>query len=124
VAEWHCSLLALAPAPTSPPPAPNNPTLNPHLLWHLQTLDTAALVITLANIALQLLAMVWLLLQTVKLAHVKALVRAPRKAARGVTRLIKSATMRRSLSKSKSGSHWGKFQPALELAETNDAPGW
>jgi hypothetical protein len=83
---------------------------------NLQNLDTAALVITLANIALQFLAMVWLLLQTVKLAHVKALVRVPGKAARGMTRLIRSGSMgQRSQGKP---SYWGKFQPALQPALT------
>jgi hypothetical protein len=62
----------------------------------LQTLDTTALVITLANIALQLLAMVWMLLQTVKLAPVQALARVPGQAARSVTQLFRSASLKRS----------------------------
>jgi hypothetical protein len=60
-----------------------------------QTLDTTALVITLANTALQLLAMVWLLMQTVKVRHIRALISAPRKAARSMTKLVRSATTRR-----------------------------
>jgi hypothetical protein len=52
-------------------------------------MDRAALMMTLANMALQLLAMLWLLLTSVSYDRVlKALLRAPRKASRSVSRLL------------------------------------